>query len=153
MLKLSDTLDVRCVKLDLESKRKKDTIKEIVKLLFDAGKIENPEKIEEKLIQREKEGTTGIGGGIAIPHIMAKEVSGTIMAFGRKKEGLKFDAIDKEPVRLIFLLLGPKGEESIHLKLLCRLSRLLHDTQFKEALIRAEREEEIINIFRQKEEE
>jgi len=75
------------------------------------------------------------------------------MAFGRKKEGLDFDAIDGEPVKLIFLLIGPKGEEATHLRLLCRLSRFLHDTQFKKALTEAKREEDVIEAFKKKEEE
>jgi len=151
VLELSQILDVKCIKLDLNSKRKKDAVKEMVNLLYQAGKIKEPQRIEQKIIEREKMGTTGIGGGIAIPHIMTKEVSQTIMAFGRRKEGLNFDAIDGESVHLIFLLIGPKGEESTHLKLLCKLSRFLHNTRFKNALMEAEGEEEILDIFKQQE--
>ena len=152
MLKWSDILDIKCIKLNLTSRKKKDVIKEIVSLLYQANKIKNPQKIEQEIIQREKMGTTGIGGGIAIPHILTKEISQTVMALGRKREGLKFEAIDDAPVQLIFLLVGPKGEESLHLKLLCKLSRVLHNTQFKKTLIEVEKKEELLNVFKKQEE-
>ncbi|MBE0478320.1 PTS sugar transporter subunit IIA [Candidatus Aerophobetes bacterium] len=152
MLKLSELLNPKYIKLDLNAKRKKEVIGEMVELLCQSGKIKNAPKIEKEIIQREKEGTTGIGGGIAIPHIRSKEISQTVMALGRKKEGLEFDAIDEKPVNLIFLLLGPKGEESQHLKILCKLSRILHNTQFKEILMRVTKEEEVVTIFREQEE-
>lgn len=153
MVKLSQLLDESCVNLSLSSRRKKEAIKEMIEMLSKAGKINNPEKIERELLEREKIGTTGIGGGIAIPHILTNNVSETIMAFGRKKEGLNFDSIDGEPVNLIFLLLGPRGEESLHLRILCKLSRLLHNSNFKNALLKAEKEEEILQLIKQYEEE
>jgi len=151
MVKLSQILDSKCIKLSLEAKRKKDTIEEMVELLYKAGKIKNPQEVQEALIQREKMGTTGIGGGIAIPHIMMREISHTVMAFGRKKEGVRFDSIDEEPVNLVFLLVGPKQDAGLHLKILCRLSRFLHNTRFKKALLEAKEGEEIIRIFQHEE--
>lgn len=151
MVKLSELLELRCIELNLNSKRKKDTIEEMVDLLFKAGKIKEPEKVQESIIQREKMGTTGIGGGIAIPHLMTDRVRETLMAFGRKKEGVKFDAIDEQPVRLIFLLVGPKEDPRLHLTLLCKLSRFLHDPQFKNSLLETENKKEIISIFQRQE--
>jgi fructose-specific phosphotransferase system IIA component len=151
MVKLSQILDLRCIKLNLDAKRKKDTIEEMVDLLFKAGKIKDPEKVQEGIIEREKMGTTGIGGGIAIPHLMMDQADETLMAFGRKKEGVKFDAIDEQPVYLIFLLVGPKQDPRLHLELLCKLSRFLHDTQFKKVLLETKDKREIISIFQRKE--
>lgn len=152
MVKLSQILDPKCVKLNLTSKRKKDAIQEMVDLLYRAGKIKNPQEVQEALIQREKMGTTGIGGGIAIPHIMMREISRTVMAFGRRREGVRFDSIDEEPVNLVFLLVGPRQDAGLHLKILCRLSRFLHNTRFKKALLEAEEGEEVIRIFEHQEE-
>ncbi len=152
MVKLSQILDPQCIKLNLEARRKKDTIREMVDLLSQAGKIKDSQKVQEEIIQREKMGTTGIGGGIAIPHIMTDQVHRTIMAFGRKKEGVKFDSLDEQPVYLIFLLVGPKQDARLHLKVLCGLSRSLHNPQFKKALLEAQEEREIIRIFQDQEE-
>lgn len=152
MVKLSQFLDPQCIKLDLEAKRKKDTIREMVDLFFQTGKIKDSQKVQEEIIQREKMGTTGIGGGIAIPHIMTDQIHQTIMAFGRKKEGVKFDSLDEQPAYLIFLLVGPKQDARLHLKVLCGLSRFLHNPQFKKALLEAQENREIIRIFQDQEE-
>ncbi len=151
MIKLSEILDPKCIKLELNAKRKKEVIYEMVELLFQAGKIKDPEELQQSLIEREKIGTTGIGGGIAIPHVMTDKVNKTVMAFGRKKQGVKFDAIDEQPVHLIFLLVGPKQDASLHLKILCKLSRFLHNTRFKKVLLEAEKEELILKVFQQQE--
>jgi mannitol/fructose-specific phosphotransferase system IIA component (Ntr-type) len=73
------------------------------------------------------------------------------MALGRKREGLRFDAVDNQPVTLIFLILGPKHHEFAHLRLLSRLSRLLHDEAFRQALLDAGTSEEILQILRREE--
>ena len=151
MVPLSQILNAQCIKLNLKAKRKRDAIKEMVDLLHQTSRIKDPWKLEHELIQRERTGTTGIGGGIAIPHVMVEDISHTVMALGRRREGLKFDAIDEQPVQLIFLLVGPKGEEATHLKLLCKLARILHNTQLKNALLQAQTEEEIVHIFGQQE--
>lgn len=152
MVKISQLLDPECIELNLNSKKKRDVIKELVNLLYRAGKIKNPEKLGEALMQREKIGTTGIGGEIAIPHVMVEDIPQTIMAFGRKREGVKFDSIDGEPVKLFFLLVGPKKEASYHLKLLCKLSLLLHNVHFKNALIEAKEKKQVIELFQSREE-
>ncbi len=152
MVKLSQFLDPQCIKLGLEAKRKKDTIREMVDLLFQAGKMKDSQRVQEEIIQREKMGTTGIGGGIAMPHIMTDQIHQTIMAFGRKKEGVKFDSLDEQPASLIFLLVGPKQDARLHLKVLCGLSRFLHNPQFKKALLEAQENREIIRIFQDQEE-
>lgn len=152
MAEIFKLLKPQHIKLELDSKRKKEAIVEMVELISLSGELKNAQNIIQQIIQREKEGTTGIGGGIAIPHIMSKEISQTIMAFGRKKEGLEFDAIDEQPVYLIFLLIGPTGRESTHLKILCKLSRLLHNSQLKEILLDIDRKEAVVKLFREQEE-
>lgn len=153
MVELSRILNAECIKLNLDSKRKTDVIKEMVFLLFRAGKIKNPQEIGKAILEREKLGTTGIGEGIAIPHAMTDQVTQTMLAFGRNRKGVKFNAVDQQPVKLIFLMIGPHGQESTHLKFLSKLSRFLNDDRFKSALMEAEREEDVLNVFLQKETE
>jgi len=152
MVRLSELLDTGCIILSLEAKKKKDAMEEMVNSMFKAGRIKEPGKILERLIQREKMGTTGIGGGIAIPHLMTDLIQETLMVFARKKEGVKFDAIDRQAVHLLFLLVGPRQDPQSHLALLCKLSRFLHDSQFKNGLLQAKDEKEIIHILKDKEE-
>lgn len=79
------------------------------------------------LLQREKLGTTGIGRGIAIPHGKMQELEQLHGIFARLSKPIDFDAIDEQPVDLIFLLLAPESAGADHLKALARISRLLRD--------------------------
>jgi fructose-specific phosphotransferase system IIA component len=148
---LSEILDKRAVGLDLESKRKADVLQELVELAGEARELSNPEGIVERLAERERMSSTGIGNGIAIPHCMTDEVSATVLAIGRRKRGVKFDAADRRPVELFFLMLGPPGSDTEHLRLLSKLSRYLHDRGFHQALLKATSAEEVLQLFEAKE--
>ena len=83
--------------------------------------------ILEILLQREKLGSTGVGNGIAIPHGKLSDFKRLYGVFARVDKPLDFEAIDEQPVDLIFLLLAPEGAGADHLKALARVSRLLRD--------------------------
>ena len=148
---VAELLDSECIKLDLEARRKSDALRELVELLHREGKIEDPEAAQAGLIEREKLASTGIGRGIAIPHLLSEEARETVMAFGRKREGIRFDAIDGRPVTLVFLIVGPKHREYAHLRLLSRLARLLQEDSFRQALLQAQSASEVLEIVRGKE--
>jgi len=148
---LADLLEESTMKPELEARKKNDALQELVELLYRAGKIEDPEATLKGLIDREKLTSTGIGSGIAIPHLLSPDAEQTVMAFGRKREGLRFDSVDNQPVTLIFLVVGPKHQEYAHLRLLSHLSRLLHDGCFRQALLDATTPEEILQIIHRKE--
>lgn len=151
MVKILDLIDPQCIKLELKSRKKKELVKEMVDLLFQAGKIKEKEKVEESMMEREKKGSSGIGEGVAIPHIMSSKVSQTLMAFGQSKKGINFAAIDGKPIYLVFLLVGPARDAMLHLKILAKLCRFLHNSLFKQALLKANSKEEIIQAFTEEE--
>jgi PTS system nitrogen regulatory IIA component len=94
-----------------------------------------PEKqIFEVLIERERLGTTGVGHGIAIPHGKLPQLERLYGLFARLETPIDFDAIDEQPVDLIFLLLAPEAAGADHLKALARVSRLLRDRSICEKL-------------------
>ncbi len=84
-------------------------------------------KIFETLLEREQLGTTGIGAGTAVPHGRLSELTRPVALFARLEKPLEFDAIDSQPVDLIFLLLTPSDASADHLKALARISRLLRN--------------------------
>ncbi len=84
-------------------------------------------KIFETLLEREQLGTTGIGGGTAVPHGRLPNLARPVALFARLEKPVDFDAIDGQPVDLIFLLLTPSDAGANHLKALARISRLLRD--------------------------
>ena len=148
MSTLAELLDIRCVELELHAQKKEGIFTEMANLLAKAGKIDNPDLLVTALMEREKLVSTGIGDGIAIPHAMIDEVEETMLAVGRRKEGLPFDALDGNPVNLIFLIVGSTGQELLHLQLLSRLVRLLRDPRFRDLLMRAEKPEDVLDLLR-----
>ena len=88
----------------------------------------------EVLLEREKLGTTGVGHGIAIPHGKLPQIDRLYGMFARLEQPIDFDAIDEQPVDLIFLLLAPESAGADHLKALAKVSRLLRDRGFCEKL-------------------
>lgn len=147
MKKLSELLEPACVVPELLGRKKLEVITELVQVLHDAGKITQPDAVLEALIEREKMSSTGLGHGVAIPHRLLPNVSSTLVAFGRKKEGIHYDAIDRQPVRLVFLILGPAGRNSEHLMLLSRLARLLNDDRLRRDLLEAPAARQILEVL------
>jgi len=148
---LSDILDASCISTRLKEKRKPDVIRELVEILHLAGKIDDAEAVTAKVLEREALTTTGIGGGIAIPHGMSPDIPEMVMAFGRHPRGVKFDAVDRKPVKLFFLIVGPEGARNEQLRILSKISRYLHDPNFKNGLLRAESPEEVVQLFVERE--
>lgn len=148
---LWEILEPAAVSLELTARRKEEALEEMVGLLVRAGKVRNPELLLATLRAREKQVSTGIGQGIAIPHCACAELESTTLALGRKRNGLPFEAIDRRPVHLVFLLAGPEGQQTAHLRLLSRLARLLRDQGFTEALMEAGSPEQVIGLLRRAE--
>jgi PTS system nitrogen regulatory IIA component len=96
------------------------------------------QKLTETLLEREKLGSTGIGEGIAIPHGKLSGLPGLLAAFGRKKSGVDFAAIDGKPTYLFFVLFAPDNSAGLHLKALARISRLFKQPQFRQAILGAD---------------
>lgn len=114
----------------------------------DAGVLSlTPEFVRQALISRERLGSTGVGEGVAIPHAKIPGLNSLVATFGRKPEGVAFESIDKQPVRLIFVLLVPEHSAGTHLKALARISRLLKDASFRDRLLSLETTEELHTAF------
>jgi len=99
------------------------------------------------LMEREKLGSTGIGGGIAIPHGKIKGIDHPCCAFGRSTEGIAFDAMDGAPVHLFFAIIAPADSVSEHLRVLARISRLLKIDALRHELMAADNGEELYSIL------
>ena len=91
-------------------------------------------RLFDRLLERERLGSTGIGGGIAIPHARLAALSKPLGLFGRLSQPIDFEAIDERPVDIVFLLVAPEGAGADHLKALARVSRLLRDRNLVEKL-------------------
>jgi len=132
-MEMNDLLPRNCVVASLNVTSKKQLLQELAKL---AAPIvnQNEHKVFDTLIERERLGTTGVGSGIAIPHGKLDGLDAIQGMFIRLEKPIDFDAIDDEPVDLIFLLLAPENAGAEHLKALARVSRLLRDHNMCEKL-------------------
>jgi len=121
----------------LTSGNKKDVLGELIDVMIKNGLKINSDKAIDVLLQREKLGSTGIGEGVAIPHGKVSDLQELVVAFGRSKKGIDFDAIDGKSVHLFFLLLAPESSTGQHLKALARISKMLKTPNFRKTLLEA----------------
>lgn len=148
-MRIMDYMCRGAVAVDLKGKDKKDVINELSDLLLKAKKISDKEKVVKILLEREELGSTGIGQGIAIPHGKTGQVNEVVVAFGSSKQGIDFEALDGEPVYIVFLLLAPTESSGVHLKALAKISRLLKDKYFRQALRDAKNTDEVIKVIKE----
>ncbi|MDP1967244.1 MAG: PTS sugar transporter subunit IIA [Reyranella sp.] len=104
-------------------------------------------RLFDRLIEREALGSTGIGGGIAIPHARMGSLTTPRGLFARLAQPIAFDAIDDRPVDVVFLLVAPEGAGADHLKALARVSRLLRDRSLVDKLRATENAEALYALL------
>lgn len=114
--------------LQLHATSKKQVLQELARHAAEALDVADRE-IFDVLLERERLGTTGVGNGIAIPHGKLPQMDKIFGLFARLDAPVSFDAIDDQPVDLVFLLLAPEDAGADHLKALSRVSRLLRDPE------------------------
>ena len=132
-MEINDLVSPDGVLANLRVTSKKQAIQELALRAADISG--QPERaVFDVLMERERLGTTGVGNGIAIPHGKLEKVDRLYGMFARLEAPIDFQAIDDQPVDLIFLLLAPETAGADHLKALARVSRLLRDTQTCEKL-------------------
>ena len=146
-MRITDLLDARSILLNASPKSKNEALDQIVDLMVKSEKINDKEAYIKQVYAREEESTTGIGEGIAIPHGKCDAVTKPGLAAMVVKDGVDFDSLDGEPVTLMFLIAAPNTEDNIHLDVLSKLSVLLMNEEFTEALRNAETVEEFMGII------
>lgn len=152
-MRITDLLDRRSINVNGTAASKEDAINKMVDLMCESGKINNKEEYKKRVFAREVEGSTGIGEGIAIPHAKCDAVSKPGLAAMVIKAGVDFDALDGEPVSLIFLIAAPNTKENVHLDVLGKLSVMMMDEDFSERLKNANSIDEFLKIIDDADEE
>ena len=132
-MEISDLITPATVVPSLKVTSKKQALQELSRIGADITGLEE-RTIFEILLERERLGTTGVGGGVAIPHSKHPELDRLYGLFARLEQPIDFDSIDEQPVDLIFLLLAPETAGADHLKALARVSRKLRDDAICEKL-------------------
>lgn len=146
-MRITELLDPRSISLNGTPANKSEALDQMVALMVKSGKIQDAEGYRKKVYAREEESTTGIGGGIAIPHGKCSAVKKPGLAAMVVRDGVDFDSLDGEPTKLIFLIAAPDTEDNVHLDVLSKLSVLLMDEDFTDSLIHAASVEEFLTLI------
>jgi mannitol/fructose-specific phosphotransferase system IIA component (Ntr-type) len=133
-LLLTELLSPERIKIPLQATTKDELLRELVEVLVSPDAVPDLDVVLRAVRDREAVLSTGIGHGVAIPHGKAPGVADLRMAAGRTDAPVDFDALDGEPVRLFFMLVGPESAAGPHIKALSRISRLLRKDSIRERL-------------------
>jgi nitrogen PTS system EIIA component len=134
---IRDLLHHDLIIAEIEATDKKGVIREFARAIKSAGRVQDEEDLVRVLLERESLGSTGIGGGVAIPHGKLHAMSDMTVAFGRSRKGVDFESLDAKPVHLFFLLVTPEDRPGEHLRALARISRILKNPALRELLQQA----------------
>ena len=145
-MKILDVLDKEAILVDLKAKDKIGILNELVAPIARITGIDQ-NAIVRVLMERERLGSTGIGGGIGIPHGKLRNLEKLVLGFGLSRQGVDFESMDGYPTHLFFLLITPEHATDLHLKLLARVSRLLKKESLKEMMMKATSADEILSII------
>ena len=144
---LTEILTPQRIKIPLASTQKEAAITELVDLLADNGDLSDRDKVLQAVMEREKTRTTGIGGGLALPHGKTTGTSELVMAIGRPAQAIPYDSIDGKNVNLIILLVSPMDKTGPHIQALARISRLASVDAFRNKLLTASGAQEMYDMI------
>ncbi|MCX5642558.1 MAG: PTS sugar transporter subunit IIA [Candidatus Omnitrophica bacterium] len=151
-MKITEFLVPEAIVPSLRSTNKESVVKEMVEALVKAGSVKNAAQAVEVLLEREKLGSTGIGQNIAVPHAKSEEVKNLALGVGISEKGVDFEALDGDPVNIIFMVIAPIDATGLHLKVLARIARLLKDKVFRNSLRSCKTAKDIYETIREEDE-
>jgi PTS system nitrogen regulatory IIA component len=132
---------------NLEIASKKRLLEVLAELLASDTPGLSPEAVFERLLERERLGSTGLGHGIALPHARMKDVDAAVGAFAQLRSGVDFDAMDDQPVDLAFAMLVPESASEIHLQLLSKLATMFDKSELRQQLRDAGDQQTILGLL------
>jgi PTS system nitrogen regulatory IIA component len=144
---LLDVLGEQCVRVGLEGEDKEEVLEELVDALVRAGRLTDRQAALGALVERERLGTTGIGGGVAIPHGKHRSISELTAAVGTSPSGIEWEAADGEPVYLVFLVLAEADNPGPHVQLLADIARLLKTPGLRKRLTAAGSPDDVMRLI------
>ncbi|MBN1646987.1 MAG: PTS sugar transporter subunit IIA [Spirochaetales bacterium] len=135
------------IKVPLTSANKNDILYELVQILVDAGVISDREEAFRVVRKREDQSSTGLADGIAVPHAKTALVQKLTMAIGICPEGVDFDALDRNPSKIFFLMLAPPDQSGPHIEALSEIARITRSAAFVRVLASARNADEVVELF------
>lgn len=151
MIHIDEILQPQRIFLDLKPAPKAEVLRQMTQRLDQQGAIEDSAHILQALLDREELMTTGVKRGFAFPHAFSPQFDQSLLALGVCREGIDYHSLDREPVEYVFMLLGPPHNQTLHLRVLARVSRLTGQPDMLDALREAQTAEELMDILTQTE--
>lgn len=146
-MKLSKFCDESLITFDLKATTKEQVIEELVELASKSPLVKDGDELLRDIVHRENMVTTGIGYGVAFPHAKTKATKGIIIAFGRSEKGIDFEAMDKKPVYVFFLIAAPEDAIGAHLNVMARLSYIMKSPENRQHLLTVSSPGELLSIL------
>ena len=151
-MSVHELLDVNCIKIGLEGQDTEEIVAELVELLVKTGKLDDRDAAIECVLDREAKSSTGIGGGLAVPHGKLDSVPKLTVALGIAEDGVEFDSIDHKPVYVVLLMLARADQPGPHILALREASTLMGMPQFFDRLVHCRTPREALDTIRAEEE-
>lgn len=153
-MKLTEFIRKKAIILSLKSPNKRGIVNEMVTSVKKAcdGEKFSVDDVVEAVMEREKVGSTGLGGGVAVPHARLDSLKDVVGAFGRCVKGVDFNSVDGEPVSLVFLILAPPAKNEDYLAALQKTMRAIKQPNLCKFLRAAKTAKDVEDIFREVEE-
>jgi mannitol/fructose-specific phosphotransferase system IIA component (Ntr-type) len=153
MIGIGEILDPSCVFMDLPGDGKARVLRAMTDRLAELGRIHDSGAIHALLMEREGLMTTGVRRGFAFPHAFNARIEHSFLSLGVAPGGTDFESLDNEPVHFVFLLLGPPDNQSIHLRILARVSRLTGQPEMLQIMRQARTREELLEVIHDSEQQ
>jgi len=146
-MKLIDYITPAHVKIRLEGDSKEEIIEELVSLLVDTSDVEDPDAIFQAVMSREREGSTGLEKGVAIPHAKSDAVKSLSIVIGISREGVAFEAQDGKPSHLFFLMVAPTSESGPHVQAIAKIVKMIKLDKFRKKLLDAKKPDDLVEAI------
>lgn len=146
-MRILDFLQADGIINPLQASSREGVLSELVEPITRVYPHVNKAQLIRTLLERESLGSTGIGGGVAIPHAKFDGLDRVVGTFGRSPRGIDFNSLDRKPVHLFFLLVAPKNCAGEHLKALARISRLLTDPDLLNSLQKCDSPNDVFHLI------
>ncbi len=150
-MRIVELLKKESIELGLSINSKAEAVDRLVALQVKGGNVKNAEEFKKGILLREKHSSTAVGDAIAIPHAKSKAVNRAGLSAITAPDGVDFDALDKKPSKLLFMIAAPEDGGETHLEVLSRLMTILMDEKFRDDLLKAKSADEFLSVIDKKE--
>ncbi|MCF7853425.1 MAG: PTS sugar transporter subunit IIA [Candidatus Pacebacteria bacterium] len=144
---LRSFLKPELVRVNISATCKREAILTLLNIVDDAGSLRDRDEAERVVFERERNMSTGLERGVAIPHGKTDSVDNLLVAIATKPDGLDFDSADGQPAKILVLTLSPAGRSGPHIRFMAEISRLLRDDVLRRRVVEAQSADEIVSLL------